>query len=42
LVAIVAKGLPPPATPMPPCPEIACELDVDLAMPTPVPVVVDD
>jgi hypothetical protein len=26
----------------PPCPEIACELVVDLAMPTPVPVVVDD
>jgi len=29
-------------TPVPPCPEMACELDVDLAVPTPVPDAVDD
>src|ERR1700756_4283911 len=31
LVVIVAEGLPPTPTPVPPCPEIACDLDVDLA-----------
>src|SRR6185312_711440 len=30
------------ATPVPPCPEIACALEVDLATPTPVPAAVDD
>src|SRR4051794_33768717 len=29
-------------TPVPPCPETACEFDVDPAMPTPIPDVVDD
>jgi hypothetical protein len=29
-------------TPVPPCPETACEFDVDPAMPTPVPDAVDD
>jgi hypothetical protein len=39
---IEVPKLNPVPTNAPPCPEIACELDVDLATPTPVPVVVDD
>src|ERR1700739_3900951 len=35
LLLVVIAATP---TPVPPCPEIACEFDVDLATPTPVPV----